>query len=244
MMGGPAQPAVQPMYNYPHVSLSHAIPDHLIDPALLPLLTGNDHDLTVPAMIGKKHHYSSSSSSDKDSNGSKDRKAPAAKHGHPQGSSNFTKDETNKLLDLVEELPLGPKGWKTIYKEHSKWSRKHGCPEHGGQSLETKYKQLVKAKKPTSDGVCPPEVKRAHHIESLINEHGTCNLNDSDCAANISSDDNDSIEALDSSAVTRTAVAHHNPSPPLHCTCMNAPALVDKLLQAFDPAALKACDDE
>ena len=41
--------------------------------------------------------------------------------------------------------------------------------------------QLVKTPKPTGDGVCPPEVTCAHHIDDLINEHvGTRDLNNSD----------------------------------------------------------------
>ncbi|KAJ7300976.1 hypothetical protein DFH08DRAFT_979148 [Mycena albidolilacea] len=39
-----------------------------------------------------------------------------------------------------------------------------------GKAIEGKYKTLLKTKKPTSDAHCPPEIKRAHQIESLINE--------------------------------------------------------------------------
>ncbi|KAJ7106931.1 hypothetical protein C8R44DRAFT_744806 [Mycena epipterygia] len=110
----------------PHASSSaHSIPDHLIDPRLLPLPEDNDRDLLEPAMIthlrglkpapkvggvrhkvkdskGKKRQYSSDSDSDSDVG------EPVPKRGRPKGSSNFSKDDTAKLLDLVEKyLPLG-----------------------------------------------------------------------------------------------------------------------------------------
>ncbi|KAJ7657588.1 hypothetical protein B0H17DRAFT_1145827 [Mycena rosella] len=259
-VGGLAQSTVQMS------SSSAPFPSHLIDPALLPLPEDDDRDLSEPSVIAqsrglkaapkiagarrktkdkgkKRQHYSSDE--DDDSEG----RAPVAKRGHPQGSSNFSKEETKHILDLIEkELPLGPKGWKPIYKKHAKWSQKHGRPERGGKSLGTKYKQLLKMKKPTGEGVCPPEVKRVQQIESLINQKaGTRDLNDSDFdgdTADISSDDG-SIEVLDSSSLgVRTAVARRVPSPPLRRTRMNAPELVAKLSQAFDPNALKARDDE
>lgn len=115
--------------------------------------------------------------------------------------------------------------------------------------------QILKsgAKKPTGSGYCPPEVKRALHVEGLINERaGTRDLNDSDFAADIgaaaegagNSSSDDEIEVLGHTKATHTAVARRAPTPPLRRSRMNAPELVNKLSQAFDPDTLRSRDDE
>ncbi|KAJ7123487.1 hypothetical protein C8R44DRAFT_783884 [Mycena epipterygia] len=263
---GSTQPS---SYKFPPSSApypSSHIPDHLIDPRLLPLPEDDDRDLLDPAVIahsrglkpalkvggkrqkakdtkGKKRQHSSDSDDDSDVG------EPVPKRGRPKGSSNFSKEDTMKLLDLVEKhLPLGQKGWQTVKSRYHKWARKAGRPERDGKSLETKYKQLLKMKKPTGDAHCPPEIKRAHRIENLINQQaGTRDLSDSDCddaAADASS--NDSIEVLSTRATVHTAVARRPPTPPLRRRNprMNAPELVSKLSQAFDPEAQKSRDDE
>ncbi|KAF7371842.1 hypothetical protein MVEN_00041000 [Mycena venus] len=69
---------------------------------------------------------------------------PPTLSGHP-----LMKDVT-KLLDYVEKhLPLGQKGWKAIQSDFGKWATESGCPERDVKSLETKYKLLLKTKKPT-----------------------------------------------------------------------------------------------
>ncbi|KAJ6583233.1 hypothetical protein B0H10DRAFT_2235024 [Mycena sp. CBHHK59/15] len=112
---------------------------------------------------GKKRHR------DSDSDDASDE--PVSRRGRPSGSSNYSKEDTKYLLDMVErELPLGGKGWKIIARKYKKWARNNGRPKRGLKSLETKYKQFLKIKKPTGDASCPPEVKRAHQIEELINQ--------------------------------------------------------------------------
>ncbi|KAF8150286.1 hypothetical protein K438DRAFT_1865897 [Mycena galopus ATCC 62051] len=236
----------------PHASGSNKAYSAYIDPRLLPQLPDNDDlDLTDPHTIakarlgnpapkdpkGKKHRYSS----DSDNGTSDGERAP--KCGRRKGSSNFSREDVTKLLDCVEKhLPLGQKGWKAVQSDFRKWASGSGRLERDVKSLETKYKLLLKTKKPTSKANCPPEIKRAHHIEGLINHRAdTRELSDSEFDAG--SDDN--IEVLDPPAAVCTAIAHHTPSPPLHRKSrMNAPELVDKLSRAFDPEALKSRNDE
>ncbi|KAJ6561938.1 hypothetical protein B0H19DRAFT_943801, partial [Mycena capillaripes] len=136
--------------------------------------------------------------------------------------------------------PVGAKGWKAITEDHNQWARESGRPVRELKSLEGKYKQLLKSKKPTGDPDCPPEVKRAHRIELKINNRiDTRELSDSDFDDDAGSDD--SIEVLDQSIIC-TAFARRAPTPPPHRTRMNAPELVNKLSQAFDPEALKSRD--
>lgn len=138
-------------------SSARSIPDRLIDPRLFPLPQDDDRDLFEPAVIaqsrglkpaakvggarqkgkGKKRQYSSDDDDDSDIG------EPVAKRGRPKGSVNFSKEDTTKLLDLVEKhLPLGQKGWGAIKSRDQKWARKEKRPERDGKSLETKYKQV------------------------------------------------------------------------------------------------------
>ncbi|KAG2147706.1 hypothetical protein DEU56DRAFT_909672 [Suillus clintonianus] len=75
-----------------------------------------------------------------------------------------------------------------------------------------KFKQLVKTMKPTGDGMCPPEVTHAHHIEQLINEcAGICDLHDTDY---------DAIEDDDSHSVTSNQIQDERASPPIQHTAV------------------------
>ncbi|KAJ7092376.1 hypothetical protein B0H15DRAFT_777358 [Mycena belliarum] len=189
---------------------------------------------------GKKRRQDSDSDNESD--------APTSKRrgGRPSGSGNYSKEDMKCLLDaLQDELPLGPKGWNVVAGKYKRWAVKHGRPERGQKSLETKFKQFLKVKKPTGDAVCPPEIKRAHQIEELMNQRaGTRDLNDSDFdddAKNASSDDE--IEIVD--APVRTAIARRVPTPPLRRNSrLNAPEVLNQLSRAFDPDVQRARDDE
>ncbi|KAJ6483466.1 hypothetical protein DFH09DRAFT_1340467 [Mycena vulgaris] len=263
----PVQTQQPASYNFPPTMYDRPAgpslaPNRCIDPRLLPLPIDDDRDLSDPSTIakarglkpahkvagsrqkdkGKKRQYSSDEAEDSD--------APANKRGRPQGSVNFSKADTKKLLDLTErELPLGQKGWEVIKKGYSKWARANDRPLRPGKSLENKYKQMLRTKKPTGNATCPPDIKRAHRIEDQINQRaGTRELNDSDldgAAGDYDSSDDGSVEILDGPAQIHTAVAHRAPTPPLRRNSrMNAPELVSTLAKAFDPAAQKTRDDE
>ncbi|KAJ7325830.1 hypothetical protein DFH08DRAFT_710935, partial [Mycena albidolilacea] len=250
-----------PLSGSPRASASNNAYPALIDPRLLPPLPDDDNlNLTDPHTVatahlgnpapkvggscrkgkdpkGKKRQHSS----DSDNGGSDGEHTP--KRGRCKGSSNFSKEDVTKLLDSVEKhLPLGQKGWKAVQSDFGKWASGSGRPECDVKSLETKYKLLLKTKKPTGDAYCPPEIKRAHPIEGLINHRAdTRELSDSE----LDEGSDGSIEILNPPAAVRTAVARRATSPPLRCKSrMNAPELVDKLSRAFDPAALQSRNDE
>jgi len=108
----------------------------------------------------------------------------------------------------------------------------------------------MKTKKPTGDGICPPEIQHSHYIDGLINERaGTCDLGDSDFndvdgnKTEPSTDDDDMP-----TAEPRVAVAHssRNEAPLPRCTAREAAAteLLNSLSNAFDPAVQRACDED
>ncbi|GLB43828.1 hypothetical protein LshimejAT787_1500120 [Lyophyllum shimeji] len=193
-----------------------------------------------------------------------DIKEAEAKRGRPRGSSNYTIDEVMHLLDLLEaELPLGQKGWNSVYKKYTKWARNNNYISRTIKSLDTKYKQLIKTTMPTGDSRCPPDVKRAHQIEDLIKERAcTRDLNDSGFDSDAAhdnpackidageEDDDDEVEIVETPSVKKEichAIVRH-PDPLATITCReNHPhgmELVTKLADAFDPAAFKARDAE
>lgn len=56
--------------------------------------------------------------------------------------------------------------------------------------------QLIRMTKPTGDAECPPEVERAHYIESLISEKvESRELNDSDITDHVDTSDNDTLSS-------------------------------------------------
>ncbi|KAI0308717.1 hypothetical protein OF83DRAFT_1024150, partial [Amylostereum chailletii] len=89
--------------------------------------------------------------------------------GRPQGSGNYKTVDSHLLLHCVEaELPLGNRGWQCVTKAFNRKAHELGRPPRTLKSLETKYKQWTRKKKPTGRGVCPPEISRAHEIEEMI----------------------------------------------------------------------------
>ncbi|KAJ6479693.1 hypothetical protein C8R45DRAFT_1005805 [Mycena sanguinolenta] len=183
---------------------------------------------------GKKRQRASSGS-DNDSE-------PVAKRGRPQGSANYSKDNLSKMFDIIEDvLPIGQKGWKEVERRYNRSAKQRGWAERPPKVLENKFKQYLRQKKPTGSAACPPEVKRAHEIEELINQRvGTRELSDSefdDPSDPASSDD-------DLEVVERTAIARRAPTPPLPRKSRSKGAdLANKIASAFDPEAQKNRDD-
>ncbi|KAG6917547.1 hypothetical protein DXG01_002184 [Tephrocybe rancida] len=184
---------------------------------------------------------------------------PESKCGRPRGAGNYTNDNTAALLDAVEvELPIGQRGWIAVQRRYSKWTRLHKRLDRTVKSLETKYKQLVKTTMPTGDGYCPPEVKRAHTVEALINEHVcTRDLDDDDFNGSVKHEhkvldpeegsDEDEIEILETPAprAVRSAVIRRpDPLTSRHKGRVSSLDLVTKLTDTFDPASVRARDAE
>ncbi|KAG1730229.1 uncharacterized protein EDB91DRAFT_1006601, partial [Suillus paluster] len=241
-------------------------------PALLPLPQSSDKDLSDPVAIAEACGYtptvktagsrckvnpSKGKGRGKENSAYSTTKKRAreiledddearVKRGHPHGSNNYSSADMKTLLNVVEEeLPLGQRGWQAIHAKFAQWAKRAGRPDRKVTSLETKFKQLVKTTKPTGDGVCPPEVSRAHEIDHLINEcAGTHDVNDMD----LEDDDNglSLVSAHESPhPVQHTAVARSVPTEaPVPCRRGPANELLNRISGAFDPDAIRARDDE
>ncbi|KAJ6481421.1 hypothetical protein C8R47DRAFT_1283736 [Mycena vitilis] len=221
-----------------------------IDPALLRLpRDGPDLRKAKPAgKVSGSRRKDKGKKRQRDSSGSGHDSEPVTKRGRPQGSGNYSKEDISHLFDFVGvELPVGQKGWKEVHRRYRKYAVQHNRPERAPKALESKYKQYLKQKKPTGDAACPPEVKRAHELENLINERvGTRDLSDSefddDSDADAGSSD-DEVEVVDRPR-QRTAIARRNPTPPLRRKSRPSGAdLANQLASAFDPAAQQGRDD-
>lgn len=101
----------------------------------------------------------------------------------------------------------------------------------------------MKTTKPTGNGVCPPNVTRAHEIDALINERaGTHDLNDSDFDADNSHDDLRNITPpIEHTAVTR---ATRTDAPVPRRRGAAASELLTRISRAFDPAVQEARDEQ
>ncbi|KAJ7348573.1 hypothetical protein DFH08DRAFT_959966 [Mycena albidolilacea] len=239
-------------YNLLSFPSTGQVPDHLIDPALLPLPNNSDSDFE-PAAVAKLHGLKPAAkvagirqkekarkrtySSDSDVDANSDAGPPAKQRGRPKGSANFNERDVTRLLDLIERLlPVGGKGWKEVTAKHNNWVARHDRPVCDIKSLEAKFKLLVKAKKPTGDAHCPPDIKRAKGIDHKINECvGTRDIGDSDIGGGDSSDN--SVEVLNPrTSKLHSAIACRAPTPPRRRNSrLNAPELVAKLTNTFDP---------
>ena len=111
--------------------------------------------------------------------------------------------------------------------------------------------QLVKTPKPTGDGVCPPEVTHAHHIDDLINERaGTRYLNNSDFddpdADGKTHNWSDKEDDLKPECHTVVARFLRTEAPPTRHNARGVAAadLMTRLSTAFDPAVQRARDEE
>ncbi|KAJ6545203.1 hypothetical protein B0H19DRAFT_1266668 [Mycena capillaripes] len=161
------------------------------------------------------------------------------------GVQNYNKVAKDLLFDTVEEvLPTGEKGWKSVEAVYNAKAMSVGRPERAAGSPKTKYQSYTKQKKPTGTGEFPPEVKRAHEIEDLINtKAGTRDLDDD---SELDNDDNDDSNDSDVPKVVepvRSAVARRATSPPLRRSHTSATDAVSKIVHSLDPATLRVRDE-
>ncbi|KAH7930087.1 hypothetical protein BV22DRAFT_1125242 [Leucogyrophana mollusca] len=111
-----------------------------------------------------------------------DTKKKGGARGRSQGVANYSPDDIEALLDILEDtLPIGGKAWNTVGDSFADWARENNRPIRTSKSLEAKFKQFVRTTKPTGDAECPPHIDRAHQIEDWINEKaGARDLDDDD----------------------------------------------------------------
>ncbi|KAK7459485.1 hypothetical protein VKT23_009468 [Stygiomarasmius scandens] len=194
---GPARPPFAPLDNHrdpPATHTVHAASSHC-DPANIPLPEDNDNDFPPPHRIlpqvarpasragGSRRSdpkgKGKAKAADDDAEGL--RKSSGIKRkGRQVGASNYSDEDLEILLGhLRERLPLGEKGWKDVTELYNKDASEIGRPIRTWKSLETKFKQLAKTRKPTGDAEIPPYVREAIDIEELMNEKaGTRDLDD------------------------------------------------------------------
>ncbi|KAF9782300.1 hypothetical protein BJ322DRAFT_1111171 [Thelephora terrestris] len=178
--------------------------------------------------------------------------------GRTRGAPNYKPREVKVLLDLVEEeLPIASKGWRVIGSQFRDWAVVTEYPARTNRSLELKYKQLVRTRKPTGDAECPPEILRAHEIDHKIQSKVACrDLEDGEIAdfedGNFldNSDDNmsDSYDPPEDS--DEGPAPNSNPAPRVRTTRVKSPLLsqestrqssskgtnvLEKISQSFDP---------
>ncbi|KAF8193470.1 hypothetical protein K438DRAFT_1761633 [Mycena galopus ATCC 62051] len=184
---------------------------------------------------GKARDASPSSESDADDARSK------ARNGR-SGVRNYNKADKEMLFSIVQQLlPTGEKGWKVVESSYNEMARKAGRPERAFSSLKAKYSSYTKQKKPTGEGERPPDVRRAHEIEDLINDKaGTRDVDDDSELEDDDSSDSDVPKVVEP---VRSAIARRAASPPLRRPRTSAADAVNTLVRSLDPATLRARDD-
>ncbi|KAJ7347678.1 hypothetical protein DFH08DRAFT_808461 [Mycena albidolilacea] len=174
-VGGPADPW---QFNFP--PQHHSIPSGpgrrpLIDPTLLstlpPLPDDDDGDLSDPSTIAKAPAAKVGGIRQKG------HKAKGKKHQYASDSDNNSEAERGAKRGRRRGRRIGPRMIRRSF-----WILSRGIfPSAGraGSRLRSASPSglscriacsLLKTKKPTGDANCPPEIKRAHQIETLINE--------------------------------------------------------------------------
>lgn len=106
------------------------------------------HSACGPAPLKKKSSWKSkamilSETIIANSNVHDDDESQQGKPGRPLRRPNFTDNDKQELLQLVENtVPLGQISWKSIGRQFNEWA-KHNCrPERLYKSLETKFKNV------------------------------------------------------------------------------------------------------
>ncbi|ETL84226.1 hypothetical protein L917_15914 [Phytophthora nicotianae] len=88
--------------------------------------------------------------------------------GKNSGNTNYTMNEIDRLLDLVEQaLPLGRDEWERLGANYNA-GRSRGSPEREFESLRRKFKVLYSTRKPTGMPDMPPHIKRAKELKKAI----------------------------------------------------------------------------
>ncbi|KAJ6587961.1 hypothetical protein B0H19DRAFT_1247684 [Mycena capillaripes] len=144
--------APQPIYSFSPQASSSAFPPHLIGPRFRPLPASDNRYLSEshaiasaslhPAVKVAGVHQKDKGKKCQLPSDSEDSTGPTPKHGCPQGSSNYNKEDTRQFLKIIEKiLPLGQKGWLLATSNFNQWAEENDRLQRTYESLETKYRQ-------------------------------------------------------------------------------------------------------
>ncbi|KAI0558167.1 hypothetical protein FGB62_230g05 [Gracilaria domingensis] len=86
-----------------------------------------------------------------------------------QGSTNYTANDVDLLLEIVAELePTGANGWARVAQKFNDDITDADKAFRTAESLKDKFDRLIHVHKPTGDPMCPPFVRRAKQINRDI----------------------------------------------------------------------------
>lgn len=85
--------------------------------------------------------------------------------GRKAGSQNYSDEDLNKLLDIIEEVePIGSNHWAEVQERYNDYAVDKFRAIRDQDALRNKYDKMVNVKKPTGSASCPPLVRRSKHI--------------------------------------------------------------------------------
>ena len=103
----------------------------------------------------------------------RNQEAPSAQKrthgGRKVGHNNYTADELDKLLELVQGIePIGAQMWADVAERYVDWAVLKGFPVRDQDALKQKFDRLANTQKSTGDPLCPPAVRKAKQIAHAI----------------------------------------------------------------------------
>ena len=84
-------------------------------------------------------------------------------------------------------LPLGSQEWSKVQDIYNQYATENGCSTREIDPLKIKFRNLVDAKKPTGETICPPWVREAKMVDILIHERAVLH-------ALVDPENNDSVD--------------------------------------------------
>ena len=89
--------------------------------------------------------------------------------GRKFGLHNYSADEVEKLLDVLEEVtPIGANHWEQIGEIFEAWAKDNGYPACETRLIKLKSEKLAAENKGTGNPRCPKPVRRARIIDRTI----------------------------------------------------------------------------
>jgi hypothetical protein len=86
----------------------------------------------------------------------------------PSGASNWSKPETDYLLDILEDIfPFQPEEWNEV---KARFDERYAKKRRGIKAIRRRYEVLHRTKEPTGDPRIPSPVLRVQHIKQMIDE--------------------------------------------------------------------------